>query len=206
MPKTVITVYTDYKSPYAFVAKQSTYDIQRDYDVELDWLPYTLDIPDYLGSTEERSAHQWRKVRYAYMDARRLANKQGLTLKGPKRVYNAYYANVGLLFAKQHGFFRQYNDTVFEKFWRHELNVDLIDDIASVISALGFDAQSYRSYAEGPGRREHQAIRDEAEATGVFGVPTFVLDDELFWGGDRFSDLAERLQERDLAKPGRVPE
>jgi len=34
------------------------------------------------------------------------------------------------------------------------------------------------------------------EAMGVFGVPMFVLDGELFWGGDRIDMLIERLSKR----------
>ncbi|MBA1147748.1 DsbA family protein [Ectothiorhodospiraceae bacterium WFHF3C12] len=198
MNKPVVTVYTDYKSPYAFVANQSIYEIERDFDIDLDWLPYCLDIADYLGSVENRTEHHWRKVRYAYMDARRLANKQGLTLKGPKRIFSGYYSSVGLLFAKKKGFFRSYNDAVFEMFWRHELDIDDINDMANLIKWLGHDAEAYRSYAEGEGKEEHDAIRNEAEELGVFGVPSFLFDGELFWGGDRVLLLRERLQERGL--------
>lgn len=194
MPRPVITVYTDYKSPYAFVAKQPTYELEEQYDVELDWLPYTLDIADYLGSVEERTAHQWRRVRYSYMDARRLANQQGLTLKGPKRIYDGYYSSVGLLYAKKQGFFREYNDTVFTRFWRHELELDDPEALCALIEELGQDPAGYREYAEGAGREEHAAVRNEAEERGVFGVPTFILDGELFWGGDRIPMLRQRLE------------
>ena len=84
--KTPVRVYTDYKSPYAFVAKDHTYALAEEYQLELDWYPYTLRIQDYLGTLETRNAHQWRRVRYSYMDARRLANAQDLVLKGPERV------------------------------------------------------------------------------------------------------------------------
>ena len=42
-----VTVYFDYKSPYAFLAKDLAYKLQQDFPVELDWLPYTLDIPSF---------------------------------------------------------------------------------------------------------------------------------------------------------------
>lgn len=195
--KTRVTVYTDYKSPYAFIAKKASYELEERYDVELDWLPYTLDIADYLDPVESRSPHHWRRVRYSYMDARRYANKQGLVLKGPQRIFDGYYASTGMLYAKSHGFFRQYNDTVFERFWRRELEIDVLDEICGVIQGLGHDSERFRDYAEGAGREYHAAIRNEAEARGVFGVPTFVLDRELFWGGDRIALLIERLS----AKP-----
>ena len=45
-----IVVYSDYKSPYAFLAKDLVYDLEDQFEVQVDWLPYTLDIPSYLGS------------------------------------------------------------------------------------------------------------------------------------------------------------
>ena len=42
---------------------------------------------------------------------------------------------------------------------------------------------------------EHDRLRNEAEASGVFGVPTFVFEGELFWGGDRIGLLRERQDE-----------
>ena len=48
-PSTIL-VFTDYKSPYAFLAKDLIYELEDQFDVNLEWLPYTLDIPSYLGS------------------------------------------------------------------------------------------------------------------------------------------------------------
>jgi 2-hydroxychromene-2-carboxylate isomerase len=62
-----ITVYIDYKSPYAYLAKDPAWELEREFDVRLDWLPYTLDIPEFLGTVEGRNPHQWRRVRYSYM-------------------------------------------------------------------------------------------------------------------------------------------
>ena len=52
----------------------------------------------------------------------------------------------------------------------------------------------YEAYIRGPARAEHDRIIDEAEALGVFGVPTMVFDDELFWGGDRIDLLVARIK------------
>ena len=41
---------------------------------------------------------------------------------------------------------------------------------------------------------EHDRIIEEAEALGVFGVPTMVFNGELFWGGDRIDMLIERIE------------
>ena len=51
-----------------------------------------------------------------------------------------------------------------------------------------------------PGSYSWPRLRAEAEETGIFGVPTFVFDNELFWGGDRIDLLRERLDEKGVAR------
>ena len=45
-----VAVYIDYKSPYAYLAKDLVYELERGLPVRIDWLPYGLDIPSFLGS------------------------------------------------------------------------------------------------------------------------------------------------------------
>ncbi len=74
MTRPLVRIYTDYKSPYAFVANKRLFELEEKYGVELEWLPYTLRVAEFMGTVEERTPHFWRKVRYLYMDARRHAN------------------------------------------------------------------------------------------------------------------------------------
>ena len=188
-----VRIYTDYKSPYAFVANKRLFEFEERYGVELEWLPYTLRIPEFMGTVEERTPHFWRKVRYSYMDARRHANAQGLTMKGPRRIYDAFYSSAGMLFAQRQGLFRPYHETVFQRFWSHDLELDELSDISDVIASVGGSAKEFEAYVHGAARAEHDRIIDEAEALGVFGVPTMVFNGELFWGGDRIDMLIERI-------------
>jgi len=200
MPRATVTLYSDYKSPYAFVAKAAAYALEDDFDIAHDWLPYTLDIPSYLGSVETRDAHQWRKVRYGYMDARRYANQQGLTLKGPRAIYDTRAVQTGMLFAKAHGVFRAYHDDVFERFWSHEIEIEDVSEVIAALDAAGAPGADFPAFLANDGGAAHDRIRAEAEAAGVFGVPTFVFEGALFFGGDRIDLLRERLAERGLAK------
>jgi 2-hydroxychromene-2-carboxylate isomerase len=195
-----ITLYSDYKSPYAYIAKAGAYRLEEDFDVEVDWLPYTLDIPSYLGGVEDRDPHQWRRVRYSYMDARRFANQQGLTLYGTKKIFDTRLAGIGMLFAKKQGVFRAYNDITFDRFWKRELEIEAFDAVQDVLDEAGADTTGFRAWTEGEGGALHDRLRTEAEGLGVFGVPMFVIDGELFWGGDRLPLIRERLAERGLAR------
>jgi 2-hydroxychromene-2-carboxylate isomerase len=189
-----ITLYIDYKSPYASLAKDPAYELEREFDIRLNWRPYTLNIPDFLGSVEERNPHQWRRVRYSYMDARRLANMRGLTVRGPQKIFDSSIAAIGMLFAQRCGSFRAYNDKVFERFWKRELDIEDRAVIRNVLEEIGADASGFYDFLDGEGRREHDRIAREAESIGVFGVPTFVIDGEIFWGGDRLWMVRDRLK------------
>jgi len=69
--------------------------------------------------------------------------------------------------------------------------------ISRVIADVGGSAKDFENYVAGPARQEHDRIIDEAEALGVFGVPTMVFNGELFWGGDRIDMLIERIENPD---------
>jgi 2-hydroxychromene-2-carboxylate isomerase len=202
--RTVI-VYTDFKSPYAYLAKDLIFDLGEETGAALEWRPYTLDIPSYLGSAElgpdgeviaaQRTDHQWRKVRYAYMDCRRQANKRGLTIMGTRKIWDSSIAAIGLLWARRQdpAILRGYVDRVFERFWRRALDIESPDVVAGVLAETGADTEGFDAYTAGPGRAEHDAIRAEAEAAGVFGVPSLVVDGELYWGREHLDDIRARL-------------
>jgi 2-hydroxychromene-2-carboxylate isomerase len=202
-----ITIYSDYKSPYAYLAKDLVYDLARDALVRLDWRPYILDIPSFLGSArvdaagnvleEARNAHQWRRVRYSYMDCRREAQKRGLTIRGPQKIWDSTLAAAGMLFAQRVGdaVFRRYHDTVFERFWRRALDIENVDSVAAVLSECGAEGSKFSAASEAL-RAEVFAISRAAEAEGVFGVPTFILAGELYWGREHLPDIRDRLGRR----------
>jgi 2-hydroxychromene-2-carboxylate isomerase len=201
-----VVVYSDYKSPYAYLAKDLVYGLARDCAVKIDWLPYTLDIPSYLGSAEldasdklvaaERNAHQWRRVRYSYMDCRREANKRGLVILGTRKIWDSTLAAIGMLWAKRQGegVLTAYHDRVFERFWRRELDIEDKAAIAAVLAEVGADIAGFDDYAASAGRKEREAVQAAAEEAGVFGVPSFLVDGELYWGREHLPAIRERLR------------
>lgn len=193
MAQRTVTVYIDYKSPYAYLAKDPAYALAREFDLRLEWLPYILNIPEFLGTVEGRNPHQWRRIRYSYMDARRLANRRGLTVRGPQKIFDSSLAAIGMLYAQRHDVFRAYNDLAFERFWKRELDIEDRQAIRAVLSEAGAPVGGFFDFLDGEGRRELERICRQAEETGVFGVPTFVVDGELFWGGDRLWMVREKL-------------
>jgi 2-hydroxychromene-2-carboxylate isomerase len=101
----------------------------------------------------------------------------------------------GMLWAKRQGdaVFRAYHDRVFERFWKRELDIEDIDVVAAVLAEAGADTAGFAAYAASGGPAEVIQIRLDAEAAGVFGTPTFVIDGELFWGSEHLPDIRGML-------------
>ena len=99
------------------------------------------------------------------------------------------------MWAKQQGDegLRGYSDRVFERFWRRELNIEDPAVVEAVLKEAGVETAGFADYLPGPGRAEHDAIRAAAEAAGVFGVPSYIVDGELFWGRENLPTVHERL-------------
>ncbi len=197
--------YFDYKSPYAYLAQEATDRLETATGVPVHRLPYTLDIPAFLGAARldetgkdvlgTRSDHQWRRVRYSYMDCRREANRRGLIIRGPRKIWDSSLAHLGYLYALHAigGHPRRYHDAVFARFWRRELDLEDRQVIADALETSGVDIGGFPSYLAGPGRRELEALHQAAEAAGVFGVPSWLVDGELFWGSERLGRVREAI-------------
>ncbi|MGH7819069.1 MAG: 2-hydroxychromene-2-carboxylate isomerase, partial [Candidatus Binatia bacterium] len=189
-----VKMYSDYKSPFAFLAFDPGFALEERYDVRVRWIPFQLRIK----GRGERSLYSEYKARYSYLDARRWAKPRGLVIRGPLKVYDTTAALIGGLFAEKRGRLLDYSRRVYEGFFRRELEADRPEAVAGVISAIGLDPEEYRSYLKGDGAAEYQRAQEEAAADHVFGVPSFFFDGEPFWGHDRLPLLEERLGEAGL--------
>ncbi len=201
-----LIVYTDIKSPYAYLAKDLIYSLEDELGFEADWRPFTLDIPSYLGSAKvddtgevleaTRSEHNWKRVKYAYMDVRRHANLRGITVRGTQKIWDTVLINTALYWAKAQGqaVLRAFLDDVFARFWKRELDVEAMETVISCLADAGADTTGFADWAKGEGRTRHDADRAEAWEIGIFGVPTFRLDtDEIFFGREQLPLVKWRL-------------
>lgn len=191
---TALEVYIDYKSPYAFIARDPTYALEDEFGIEIDWYPLTLNIGSYLGTAKtnqtgkvvqnNRSPRQWAAVKYAYMDARRYASLRGLTLRGTQKIWDSSVAAIGMLWAKAHGHdgLKHYTNIVYERFWQRALNIEDIGVISAVLEEAGVPTAGFAAYAQGEGRRYHDTLQDKILDKGYFGVPTYVIDGEMYFG------------------------
>jgi 2-hydroxychromene-2-carboxylate isomerase len=195
-----VKMYSDYKSPYAYLGFDPGIALEQKFNVRVRWRPFQLK----LKGKGERSVYSEYKVRYSYLDARRWANMRpgGLVIKGPLKVYDTTPALVGGLFAEKQGRLVEYSRMVFERFFKRELEVDQPDAVAGLLAAMGMSQTDYRTYLAGDGMRDYDLAQEEASSDSIFGVPIFVFKGEPFWGHDRIPLLEHRLREAGLARDG----
>lgn len=192
----VVDAFTDLRSPYSYVALKPARDLAARHGVTFDWWPYITDMQGaYGGEVEERSPRDVAKVKYLYMDCRRLAKPQGLTIRGTVKLWDARLASQAFLFAKGQGRLWEFLDPMLAAFWRRAFDLESADALEAALVEAGLSAEDWREYRAGPAASDLEAVMARADALGVFGAPTFILDGELFWGGDRLAMLAGVLAE-----------
>jgi len=197
-----LAVYIDLKSPYAYLAIEPTRAMAATLNVAIDWRPFTLDIPSYLGSAKldrkgkvaasSRSAQQWTGVKYSYRDARRYANVTGKTVRGTVKIWNSSLAGISMLWAKDQGpeCLERYLDVLYPRFWNRELDIEELDVLESVLREVAVDVSGFEEFVHGPGRDRHDAINLAAFDAGVFGVPTYLVRDEMWFGREHLPRVA----------------
>lgn len=191
-----VKMYSDYKSPFAYLAFDPAFALEDRYLIRLRWIPFQLRIK----GKGERSVYSEYKARYSYLDARRSAKPRGLLIRGPLKVYDTRPALIGGLFAQSKGRLLEYSRKAFEVFFRREFEADQPEAVASLIASLGMDSAEYREYLAGTGADAYDRAQEEAAADNVFGVPLFFFEREPFWGHDRIPLLEDRLREAGLAR------
>lgn len=208
-----LIVYLDIKSPYAYLAKDPTYALAEELGIDVDVRPLTLDIPSYLGSAKadergkvlesDRSPRQWNAVRYAYRDAKRYARLRGLEVKGTQKIWDTSLASIGMLWARDQGapVLRAYLDLTYDRFWRRALDVEDPGVVSGVLEEAGAEVGGFADFVAGPGRTAQDALMAALHPSGIFGVPTYVVGGERYFGREQLPVVRWHLAGQSGAAP-----
>ena len=204
MSNNSIDFYIDIKSPYAYLALDPAIKIFGQLGLQWNILPYTLDIADYLGSatvnkegaiiSSNRTEHQWRRVKYSYMDCRRMADLQGKTILGTQKIWNSSLFSMAHLWVKEKSgktllpFLRE----SFQLFWKRELGIENEKVLLNLIDKFQLDSTDFISWKIS-NQNCVTSLMDTALSIGIFGVPTFVFEEEIFWGSEKLALISAKV-------------
>ena len=206
---TRVRVWFDFVSPYSYLALTRLGEFGVRHGVEWEPAPVfyaaLLDANHLVGPAETRT-----KRRYTMTDVLRAAALAGVPLVGPpNHPFRSLEAlRVATLFSDDPRALAL-DLALSSACWGEGRELTDWNVLAEVVERAGLDATDLEARASAPAVKA--ALRDRTSAAieaGVFGVPTFGLDGELFWGHDRLEHLAARLEGRlpDLAARAAVLE
>lgn len=191
LPDDTVDAFIDLRSPYSYLALQPAMALAERVGMRFNWWPFITDFRGaYGGEVEQRSSRDVAKVKYLYMDCRRLARMQGLTIRSTVKLWDASLASQAFLFAKKHSRLWQFCQPMLDAFWRREFDLESAASLERMLVAAGLNGEQWREHLEKDATQDLARAMAHAESHGVFGAPTFVCRGELFWGGDRLDLLA----------------
>lgn len=197
----------DFASPYSWMAAERIEGLAAPAGVAVRWRPFLIGPilrrrPDNPSPTQNAPPAQRA---YRRRDAERLCAAYGLKLRWPTS-----YPRNGLLAAR---LVRAVSDDQRPALSRAIFRANFADDreisdstvIAAIVADQGHDAGALLAAAlTDTNKRGLVDDVDEAMARGIFGAPSFMVDDELFWGNDRLEQAIDWARLPALAE-GPIP-
>jgi len=201
-----VDFYFDYSSTNSYFAAFMLPKLCRRHDALVRWLPIHS-AALFRGTGFDVMAMTPRKARYLWRDHQRYAEFTGLPFRRPRRfpIKTASALRATLMVpglvgenpddytAAKMGEFAQ---AIMRAYWERDEDIGDIASVAALADTVGIDrARVVGAANDDEARARLTSTTDEAIARGVFGVPMFFVEGEMFWGKDRL-DFVELLLTR----------
>jgi 2-hydroxychromene-2-carboxylate isomerase len=192
-PSTVVEFWFDPISPYAWLAARSLARLEGA-GLRLRFMPVLfaglLKAHGNIGPAELPA-----KRSYTFRDVMREAARRGLPFAGPPgHPFNPLAALRMCTALDDEDARRRLALALMSGCWEGGEDISDAGVLARLADDAGFDGAALLERAVTPAVKQAlAAATDAAIAEGIFGVPTFRVDGELFWGGDRIETLMWRL-------------
>ena len=178
--------YFDFVSPYSFLAHKEISKIEKKNSIKIKYKPILLGGLHNLHGIKA-PAFIPAKAKHMVRDCKLIAEKNKIRFK-----FNSYFPirslNLmrGVLVAEEDNFKNYYIDNIFNSIWQDGLNMNDENIIQKVLKNLNVNPKTFLL------RSTSSSIKDslkkktnEAYEKSIFGAPTFVSNNKIFWGQDR---------------------
>jgi 2-hydroxychromene-2-carboxylate isomerase len=194
-PRT-LEVYWDFSSPFAYLGVAQVAALAARTGAKVTWHPILLGgLFRAIGTPDVPiAAFSEPKRKYLLTDLHRWAEYWQVPFRFPSRFptrsLRALRVYCALSSEEDKARFR---NAVFRAYWADDEN---IEDDAILARCIGDEASAREAFARSESDEIKAELRRSTEAAlarGVFGVPTFVVDGELYWGQDRLELVEQAL-------------
>ncbi|MEY9180426.1 2-hydroxychromene-2-carboxylate isomerase [Bradyrhizobium sp. USDA 326] len=211
-----VDLFYSYRSPYSYLALPKTLKLVEQYDLAVNLRPvYPLAIrePGFFKKTNPQF------IRYVVLDSTRVAEHEGIPFRFPRpnpivqdlttlevaaeQPYIHRLTRLGAM-AQLEGRSLAFTYAIARVLWDGSVSGwNEGDHLARAAERAGFDlATMDTAITADPDRYERVIAENEKDhaASGHWGVPTFVFENEPFFGQDRIDLLVWRMQGKGLKK------
>ena len=178
--------YFDFVSPYSFLAHKEIKKLEKKNSVKAHYKPILLGGLHNLHGIKA-PAFIPSKAKFMIRDCKLVAEKKKIKFK-----FNSYFpiktVNLmrGVFIAREDEFESYYIDKIFEAIWEDGLNMNDQNIVDKILKNTNINPKTF--FLRASGQSVKNALRkktDEAFEKGVFGAPTFLVNNKIFWGQDR---------------------
>jgi 2-hydroxychromene-2-carboxylate isomerase len=161
-------------------------------------------VPILLGGLFKLTNNQAPLIRYAETPAKR--NYEMLEFDrfvkahhlpfamNPHFPINTMLVMRGCIAAQQQGCFMPYVEAIMTAMWEDGANTGDAAVVRAVLDKAGLNGAALLAACDEPAvKAELIANTEKAAARGAFGVPTFFVGEEMFWGKERLAQVAGAL-------------
>ena len=198
MTKTIELIF-DFVSPNAYLVWQPLRALAARQGAQIKITPAFLggmhkltgNAPPFIRDAEVKG-----KNAYAKLEMQRFIEKHGFDRfkMNPKFPFNSVNL-LRMLVSLESDDQIRFIDAMTPAIWEEGLDVTDAAAVAAVLTKAGFDAQSLAAKAQDPAIK--QAVIDNTEKAverGTFGIPTFYIGGEIFFGKERLGQIEEMLE------------
>jgi len=198
VPSEPVRFYFDFLSPYAYIAWTQIHPLAERYGRDIDAVPILFAA--LLGTHGTKGPAEIPAKRlYVFKDVMRTARVLGLPLSPPPaHPFNPLLALRVASSDLDRPARRRLIDGLYRATWGGGPGVNDPAVVARIADEAGLDGAALVAGAERDEIKARvKAQTDEALALGAFGIPSILVDGELFWGYDSFGHVERRLAGRD---------
>ena len=181
-----IEFYFDFGSPYSYIAYKEIKKIEKKNTFKIKYMPICLGgLHNSAGVTP--AAFISIKAKYMIKDCKLWAEKYKITFK-----FNNYFPINTLnlmrcvLVAEKKDIAPNFIDKVFDVIWKDGLNLNDNIIVEKLLKNLDLNPKTFLMEALNPVIKDELKRRTyEAYSKGIFGTPSFIVNNKMFWGQDR---------------------
>ena len=178
--------YFDFISPYSFLAHKEISKIEKKNSIKIRYKPILLGGLHNLHGIKA-PAFIPPKAKHMIRDCKLIAEKNNIKFK-----FNSYFPikslNLmrGVFVAEEDNYKSFYVDNIFNCIWQDGLNMNDENIIHKVLKNLDVNPKTFLLRATSSSVKDKlKKVTNEAYEKGIFGAPSFISNNKIFWGQDR---------------------